>query len=153
MCYSEKNMKRKLSKVLYLQIFVLTFQVQETFLLCLVQAFEFSNFLPDHQKNKSKFNFEGRTQCRELPLCAGSGKGVSGKPYPRLCNARRPRLEPGTFRSQAVRLYRLHQARPSTLKLLKKIQLNQIWGYAYTLFCFSRLSSKFSNFSFIFCNK
>ena len=40
-------------------------------------------------------------------------KGVSGKPYPRLCNARRPRLEPGTFRSQAVRLYRLHQARPS----------------------------------------
>ena len=43
----------------------------------------------------------------------GQGKGVSGKPYPRLCNARRPRLEPGTFRSQAVRLYRLHQARPS----------------------------------------
>ena len=38
----------------------------------------------------------------------GLGKGVSGKPYPRLCNARRPRLEPGTFRSQAVRLYRLH---------------------------------------------
>ena len=43
----------------------------------------------------------------------GLGKGVSGKHYPRLCNARRPRLEPGTFRSQAVRLYRLHQARPS----------------------------------------
>ena len=43
----------------------------------------------------------------------GLGKGVSGKPYPRLCNARRPRLELGTFRSQAVRLYRLHQARPS----------------------------------------
>jgi len=43
----------------------------------------------------------------------GLGKGVSGEPYPRLCNARRPRLEPGTFRSQAVRLYRLHQARPS----------------------------------------
>ena len=37
----------------------------------------------------------------------GLGKGVSGKPYPHLCNARRPRLEPGTFRSQAVRLYRL----------------------------------------------
>jgi hypothetical protein len=34
----------------------------------------------------------------------GLGKGVSGKPYPRLCNARRPRLEPETFRSQAVRL-------------------------------------------------
>ena len=45
----------------------------------------------------------------------GLGKGVSGKPYPRLCNARRPRLEPGTFRSQAVRLYRLHQARPSNM--------------------------------------
>ena len=40
----------------------------------------------------------------------GLGKGIIGKPYPRLCNARRPRLEPGTFRSQAVRLYRLHQA-------------------------------------------
>ena len=38
----------------------------------------------------------------------GLEKGVSGKPYPRLCNARRPRLESGTFRSQAVRLYRLH---------------------------------------------
>ena len=49
----------------------------------------------------------------------GLGKGVSGKPYPRLCNARRPRLEPGTFRSQAVRLYRLHQARPSTTNLMK----------------------------------
>ena len=43
----------------------------------------------------------------------GLGKGVSGKSYPRLCNARRPRLEPGIFRSQTVRLYRLHQARPS----------------------------------------
>ena len=52
----------------------------------------------------------------------GLWKGVSGKPYPRLCNARRPRLEPGTFRSQAVRLYRLHQARPS--KLCKKKILN-----------------------------
>ena len=45
----------------------------------------------------------------------GLGKGVSSKPYPRLCNARRPRLEPGTFWSQAVRLYRLRQARPSCL--------------------------------------
>ena len=43
----------------------------------------------------------------------GLGKDVSGKPYPRLCNARRPQLEPRTFQSQAVRLYRLHQARPS----------------------------------------
>ena len=56
----------------------------------------------------------------------GLGKGVSGKPYPRLCNARRPRLEPGTFRSQAVRLYRLHQARPSNYgKKLWKI--NTSW--------------------------
>ena len=45
----------------------------------------------------------------------GMRKGVNGKPYSRLCNARRPRLEPGTFRSQAVRLYRLHQARPSCI--------------------------------------
>ena len=60
--------------------------------------------------------------CRELPLWRGLGKNVSGKPYPRLCNARRPRLEPGTFRSQTVRLYRLHQARPSMacLNQLKK---------------------------------
>ena len=52
----------------------------------------------------------------------GLGKGVSGKPYPRLCNARRPRLEPGTFRSQAVRLYRLHQARPSR-PVVKHLQI------------------------------
>ena len=48
----------------------------------------------------------------------GLGKGVSGKPYPRMCNARRPRLKPGTFRSQVVRLYRLHQARPSASYIL-----------------------------------
>ena len=41
------------------------------------------------------------------------GKNVSGKPYPRLCNARRSRLEPEIFLSQAVRLYRLHQVCPS----------------------------------------
>ena len=29
----------------------------------------------------------------------GLGKGVSDKPYPRLCNARRPQLEPRTFLS------------------------------------------------------
>jgi len=51
----------------------------------------------------------------------GVGKGVSGKPYPRLCNARRPRLEPGTFQSQAVRLYRLHQARPSNPTMTKSV--------------------------------
>ena len=61
------------------------------------------------------------TQCRELPLCAGLGKGVSGKPCSHLCNARRPRLEPGIFWSQTVRLYHLHQARPKPFSLGKKI--------------------------------
>ena len=51
-------------------------------------------------------------------------KGVNSKLYPRLCNARRPRLEPRTFRSQAVRLYCLHQALPSPLKRTKKIFLS-----------------------------
>ncbi|KAK3154108.1 hypothetical protein QOZ80_2BG0186170 [Eleusine coracana subsp. coracana] len=32
----------------------------------------------------------------------GLGKGFSGRPYPRLCNAGRPRLEPGTCWLQAV---------------------------------------------------
>jgi len=64
-------------------------------------------------------SFSSETKKKGVPSAESSrsvrglGKGVSGKPYPRLCNTRRPRLEPGTFRSQAVRLYRLHQARPS----------------------------------------
>ena len=37
-----------------------------------------------------------------------------------LTNARRPRLEPGTFQSQAVRLYRLHEARPSSMLYTNK---------------------------------
>ena len=49
----------------------------------------------------------------------GLEKCASGKPYTRLCNARRPRLEQETFRLKAVRLYRLHQARPST-SIIKK---------------------------------
>ncbi|GJN14273.1 hypothetical protein PR202_gb01074 [Eleusine coracana subsp. coracana] len=32
----------------------------------------------------------------------GLGKGFSGRPYPRLCNAGRPRLEPGTCWLQAT---------------------------------------------------
>ena len=48
----------------------------------------------------------------------GLGKSVSGKPYPRLYNARRPQLEPRTFRSHAIRLYRLHQSRPSRVYIL-----------------------------------
>ncbi|GJN13123.1 hypothetical protein PR202_ga31459 [Eleusine coracana subsp. coracana] len=35
----------------------------------------------------------------------GLGKGFSGRPYPRLCNAGRPRLEPGTCWLQALSLY------------------------------------------------
>ncbi|RLM75626.1 tat-linked quality control protein TatD [Panicum miliaceum] len=42
---------------------------------------------------------------RAPALCGVWGRGVSGKPYPRLCNARKLRLEPGTFRSQAVLKY------------------------------------------------
>ncbi|RLM85692.1 putative receptor-like protein kinase [Panicum miliaceum] len=48
---------------------------------------------------------EGVEVQRAPALCGVWGRGVSGKPYPRLCNARRLRLEPGTFRSQAV-IYR-----------------------------------------------
>jgi len=36
---------------------------------------------------------KGRTQCRSFRSVQDLGKGVSGKAYPRLCNARRPRLE------------------------------------------------------------
>jgi len=61
-----------------------------------------------HQKYNR--NIKGVPSVESSCSVRGLGKGVSGKPYPRLCNARRPRLEPGTFRSQAVRLYRLHQA-------------------------------------------
>ncbi|RLM78275.1 uncharacterized protein C2845_PM12G18180 [Panicum miliaceum] len=38
---------------------------------------------------------------RAPALCGVWGRDVSGKPYPRLCNARRLRLKSGTFRSQA----------------------------------------------------
>jgi len=51
---------------------------------------------------------KGVTSAESSRSVRGLGKGVSGKPYPRLCNARRPRLKPGTFWSQAVRLYRMH---------------------------------------------
>ena len=58
----------------------------------------------------------------------GLGKGVSGKPYPRLCNARRLRLEPGTFRSQAVRLYRLQKSRYIVKTIdLEKLKQPIIW--------------------------
>ena len=72
----------------------------------------------------------------------GLGKGVSGKPYPCLCNARRPRLEPRTFRSQAVRLYRLHRARPSSsyasmfLKMLPPCALRYICIYTVSTLIF-----------------
>ena len=55
---------------------------------------------------------------QRAPALCGVWRRMLVAPYPRLCNARRPRLEPGTFRSQAVRLYRLHQARPSMASFL-----------------------------------
>jgi len=68
-------------------------------------------------------NHKGVPNAESSRSVRGLGKGVSGKPYPRLCNARRPRLEPGTFRSQAVRLYRLHQARPSHSRSVTLLKL------------------------------
>jgi len=72
----------------------------------------------------------------------GLGKGISGKPYPRLCNARRPRLEPGTFRSQAARLYRLHQARPS--KQLATIKLTERTKFIWCINCHSEIIKEVS---------
>ena len=65
------------------------------------------------ESERDSITIKGVPSAESSRSVRGLGKGVSGKPYPRLCNARRLRLEPGTFRSQAVRLYRLHQARPS----------------------------------------
>jgi len=81
-------------------------------------------------KNKKKDVPSAESSSRSVQ---GLGKGVSGKPYPRLCNARRPRLEPGTFRSQAVRLYRLHQAH------LSEISLKNIKYYCIVTAKFKRL--------------
>ena len=52
--------------------------------------------------HKYKILIKGVPSAESSRSVQGLGKGVSGKPYPRLCNARRPRLEPRTFRSQAV---------------------------------------------------
>ena len=73
-----------------------------------------------NQYNPGDLLLKGVPSAESSRSVRGLGKDVSGKPYPRLCNARRPRLEPGTFRSWAVRLYRLHQARPSGDLLLIK---------------------------------
>ncbi|XP_066388256.1 uncharacterized protein [Miscanthus floridulus] len=54
-----------------------------------------------NQNKKSQTTTEGVPSAESSRSVQGLGKGVSGKPYPRMCNARRPRLEPGTFRSQA----------------------------------------------------
>ena len=70
------------------------------------------NLFSESSNKKNNLVFRGIPSAESSRSVRGLRKGVSGKPYPRLCNARRPRLEPGTFRSQAVRLYRLHQARP-----------------------------------------
>ena len=63
------------------------------------------------------------------------GKGVSGKPYPRLCNAKRPRLKLETFRSQTVRLYRLHQARTSSVKEKNSGFFFMLVGLTSSVFC------------------
>ena len=55
-----------------------------------------------HQKYNR--NIKGVPSVESSRSVRGLGKDVSGKPYPRLCNARRPRLKPETFRSQAVTL-------------------------------------------------
>ena len=77
-----------------------------------------------HENNKKKSVPSAESFCSVW----GLGKGVSGKPYPRLCNARRLRLEPGTFRSQAVRLYRLHQTHPSFMRTIIHIIVPQTVG-------------------------
>ena len=77
-----------------------------SFLTCLVNNLQKSMVCSSFQSIESPRAESSRSMW-------GLGKGVSGEPYPRLCNTRRPWLESGTFRSQAVRLYRLHQARPS----------------------------------------
>ena len=71
----------------------------------------------------------------------GLGKGVSDKPYPRLCNARRPRIEPRTFRSQAVReTLPLAPGPPFKYKALIKHHLRTIWEFIGV----NREDSKFS---------
>ena len=81
------------------------------------------------QNNSSNILYKGVPSAESSRSVRGLGKGVSGKPYSRLCNVRRPRLEPGTFRSQAVRLYRLHQARPSaSMQKLKHIFASGLTG-------------------------
>ena len=68
--------------------------------------------------------FKGVPSAESSRSVRGLGKGVSDKPYPRLCNVRRPRLEPGTFRSQTIRLYRLHQTHPSYTYIVEVIFLD-----------------------------
>ncbi|XP_066396222.1 glutamate receptor 2.8-like [Miscanthus floridulus] len=55
--------------------------------------------VPKDPKPKNK---KGVPSAESFRSVRGLGKGVSDKPYPRLCNTRRPRHEPETFRSQAV---------------------------------------------------
>jgi len=43
-----------------------------------------------------KTSIKGISSAESSRSVRGLGKGIIGKPYPRLCNARRPRLEPGT---------------------------------------------------------
>ena len=81
--------------------------------------------LLSYEGGRTAADIIGRTSAESSRSVQGLKKGVSGKSYPRLCNARRPRLKPGTFRSQAVRLYRLHQARPSAAYIIDFIKKNK----------------------------
>ena len=55
-----------------------------------------------HKPNLSSHTSNARTaipppSAESSRSVRGLGKGVSGKPYPHLCNAMRPRLESGTY--------------------------------------------------------
>jgi len=77
-----------------------------------------------------------------VPITESSRSG--GKPYPHLCNERRPRLKPRTFRSRAVRLYRLHQARPSIILCVhqdKNSEIIRLWNASHSILCFTKIKA------------
>ena len=72
--------------------------------LCWVSTLAYPNLLGIKRICLLMLNKRGVPSAESSRSVRGLGKGVSGRPYPRMCNARRPRLKPGTFRSQAARL-------------------------------------------------
>jgi hypothetical protein len=56
---------------------------------------------------------KGRTQCWELPHCAGSGEGVSGKPYPHKVQCEETAIRTWDLSVTGGEALPLHQARPS----------------------------------------